>query len=123
MLGGTWRWRRWLILAALVACVYASGAVSGPWIATYVLRHVPAVIDSGGTPEIASTWESMPSDLEDFHRVLVAAPAFSARPGVPLGDPAAISACEALPIEARFAWTSDVQIRQREAKLYGRGLS
>jgi hypothetical protein len=63
MRGGSWRWARWLVVAVLIGCVFASGAVSGPWIATYVLRHVPAVIDSSGAAETASTWESMPTDL------------------------------------------------------------
>ena len=124
MLGGTWEWRHWLVAALVIAgCGLAGSLISWTCIATRVLGRVPAVIDASGVAEAATTWESMPTDLEDFHRALVADPAFQARTGEPRGDRAAIAACQALPIEARFAWTSDVQIRQREAKLYGHGLS
>jgi hypothetical protein len=121
MSGGPWRW--WLILAVAIAAAVIGAAGSWMVLATRVLRHVPAVITSAGPPEAATTWEAMPTDLADFHRALVGDPAFQARTREPLGDPAAIAACQALPIEARFAWSSDVQIRQREAKLYGRSLS
>ena len=34
-----------------------------------------------------------------------------------------VEACRARPLQARFAWVSDVQMRQREVKLYGKRLS